>query len=203
MSVRRPLLGLALAALLASGPALRAQDKGPQPPAGGLGGGGGLGGDAGGKGNDGKPPNDQSAALPVRVNQAIDSGVAWLKKQTFVKGNFADQVLGTRLYDPNSKGDPFIHPTGCTSLSLYTLLKCGVPKDDPVIQKAFAWMKTGSSNMTTGHVNMHINRVPGGTYEIAALILALEAKANPHKREAEREKDVKFRLKRGEKLKTG
>src|SRR5688572_24414079 len=95
---------LILGALLLGAPAVRAQDGG-------------------------KPPNDPRAPLPVRINQAIDSGVEWLKKQTFAPGNWSPEVLGDVLYDPNSKGDVYIHPTGCTSLSLYALLKSGVPKD--------------------------------------------------------------------------
>jgi hypothetical protein len=171
---------LILGALLAAGPGARAQDKGDPD----------------------KPPNDPKAILPVRINQAIDSGVAWLKKQTYAPGNWSDQITGTILYDPNAKGPIWCNPTGCTSLSLYALLKSGVPKDDPVIVKGFKWLKTGSSNAVTGGTKIEPNEIPNGTYDIAALILALEARANPHKRDVERERELKFRLKKGEKLKT-
>jgi hypothetical protein len=186
----------ALGALLASGgsprvPPASAQDGG------GLG--GGLGGDRGN--GDGKSPNDPSKPLPIRVNQAIDSGVAWLKKQTMVKGNWSPEVLGSRLYDPNSKGDVFVHPTGCTSLALYALLKSGVPKDDPVVKKGFEWLKSTTGGITKGKAMASAYRIPNGTYELAVLILAIEARANPHKRDADRERDLKFRLKKGEKLK--
>ncbi len=206
--MQRPLVVLLLAAglsLPATAP-VAAQDGG-----GGLGGGnaGGMGGDSG------EPPNDSSKPLPIRVNQAIDSGVLWLmrknkwgpeKEKVFIgaAGNWSDEVTGNRLYDPNAKGDVYVHPTGCTALSLYALLKSGVPKDDPVIKKGFQWLRGGSAAMVKGGSTKRMivnNRIPGGTYEIAVLILALEAKANPHKREKERERDLKFRLKKGEKLK--
>ncbi len=175
---------LLLGAVLLPGPGARAQDGG-------------------------KPPNDPNAPLPVRINQAIDSGVEWLKKQTFTAGNWNDTIEGDAPYDPDFKGDVYSHPTGCTSLSLYALLKSGVPKDDPVIVKGFQWLKKttggitkpkgkekGRKDLTTAY------RIPNGSYELAVLILAIEARANPHKRDAERERELKFRLKKGEKLKT-
>jgi hypothetical protein len=71
------------------------------------------------------------------------------------------------------------------------------------VKKAFGWLKTGKSNCLYKGNYVVPNLVPNGTYEIAALVLALEAKANPHKRDAERERELKFRLKKGEKLETG
>ena len=126
------------------------------------------------------------------------------KKNIMVPGNWSDEVLGNVLYDPNAKGDVYVHPTGCTSLSLYALLKSGVDKDDPVIQRGFQWLRTGSASMTKGQGQGKGkgkgkntgNRIPSGTYEISVLILALEAKANPHKMEGQRERELKFRLKK-------
>ena len=176
MTGRLPAL-LLLAAAAAPGPATAAEDEG-------------------------KPPNDPEAPLAIRVNQAIDSGVAYLKTRQFPMGNWDTEVQGDVLYDPNSSGNPYVHPTGCTSLALYTLLKCGVPRDDPAIKKGFAWLKKTSGSSAKGGKSYSF-RVPDGTYELAVLILAVEARANPYKREKEREQDLKFRLKKGEKLKTG
>jgi hypothetical protein len=188
----RAALAALLCAALAGAPAARAQD------------GGGLGG--GGE----KLPNDPNAPLPVRVNQAIDSGVRWLMdkddkrdKVIFPPGNWNDEVQGDRLYDPESKGDVYTHPTGCTALSLYALLKSGVPKDDPAIKRGFDWLKKTTGGITKGKANKTAYRIPNGTYELAVLILAVEARANPVKREAQRERELKFRLKKGEKLKLG
>ncbi len=186
----RLLPALLLAGLaLAPGGAARAGDDDGKP----------LGGD-GGAGPADKPGNDPNAPLHVRVNQAIDSGVAWLKKQTFAGGNWSTEVIGSIKYDPNSKGEDYRHPAGCTALSLYTLLKCGVPANDPVIVKGFEWLR-GTAGAAKGKGKG--GRVPRGSYEISVLILALEAKSNPHKREKEREREISFHLRRGEKLKTG
>ena len=151
---------------------------------------------------DGKIANDPNAPLPIRVNQAIDSGVAWLKTKQFSNlGNWDPEITGNSKYDPTSNAPPFIHPTGCTSLALYTLLKCGVPPDDPAIKKGFDWLAKRSGAIAKGGKSVAF-RVPNGTYELAVLALAIEAKGNPHKREKEREQDAKFRAKKGEKLKT-
>jgi hypothetical protein len=195
MDLRRAALVLLLGSFLAPGPAVRAEGAGGGP-AGGLG------------GNPAPPANDSKALLFVRINQAIDSGVRWLmdadrkqKSLVMAPGNWSDRITGNRLYDPNAKGAIWCDPTGCTSLSLYALLKSGVPKDDPVVKKAFQWLKTGRANAVVQGTYVVPNEVPSGNYEIAALVLALEARANPHKREAEREHDLKFKLKKGEKLK--
>ena len=194
MRTPRFALGIQLAGVLAAGPEARAQDGGDK--------GGAPAGDKGGAPAY-KGPNDRRAQLPVRINQAIDSGVAWLKKQTGAAGNWCPEITAPLKYDPNSKGDPICFPTGCTSLSLYALLKSGVPKDDPVVVKAFKWLRAPNASVTKGKGKVNANQIPSTSYEIAALILALEAKANPHKREAELERELKFKVKKGEKLKTG
>jgi hypothetical protein len=161
-------------------------------------------------GNDDGPANRTGDPLPMRVNQAIDSGVEWLKKQTFLAGNWSDEVRGNKLYDPNAKGDVYIHPTGCTSLALYTLLKSGVDPDDPIIKKGFHWLRTGTASITGSMDRKRkkkgkgtANKIPNGTYEITVLILALEAKNNPFKREKKRLKDLKFKNRKKKKLNTG
>jgi len=157
---------------------------------------------AGAPGQDGKPANDPKAPLEVRVNQAIDAGVKWLKSKQFPPGNWDDEIVADGTYDGKS-GKVSGYPTGCTSLSLYALLKSGVPPDDPAIKKGFQWLKGGTSGGKGRGGRATPNRIPDGTYEIATAILALEAKANPHKRDAERERELKFKLKKGEKLKAG
>jgi hypothetical protein len=149
------------------------------------------------------PPAKET--LGERVNRAIDAGVAWLRKQAVPRGNFALEVKHAGTYDPSRPG--YYYPAGTTALALYTLLKCGVPAKDPVIQNGFSWLRNdqglgsagGSGTTSTGRGG----RVPGSTYEIAVTILALEARSNPHKREKEREREARFHLKKGEKLDMG
>jgi hypothetical protein len=62
------------------------------------------------------------AADRQAVKQAIDRGVAWLKKQQQDDGSWPYM----------SKG----HIPGATALAGLTLLECGVPADDPAVQKA-------------------------------------------------------------------
>ncbi|MHC4820168.1 MAG: prenyltransferase/squalene oxidase repeat-containing protein [Planctomycetota bacterium] len=152
---------------------------------------------------DGEPANDPSAKLPERVNQAIDSGVEWLLQQTMVSGSFETAVQGKTIYGGGSGGDRFIHPTGCTSLALYTLLKCGVEPDHPKIKKAFAWLQKGNmGNTEKGNRPTPKNR-PSCTYCISVQMLAIEARANPHKREKDRIREEKAKTRRSKKLNTG
>ena len=215
MDPSRPVLLLVLAGLLAAGPAARAQergggdapakppqDPGPAAPA--------KGGAPAAPPHDPRPANDPGDPLPARIDHAIDAGVRFLmdrdgKKDPLlsVTGNWDNEIKGNVVYEKTGTENTWCDPTGCTSLCLYALLKSGVSRDDPVVKKAFQWLKTGRSNCVLHGSLLVPNEVPNGTYEIAALVLALEARANPHKREADRERDLKFRLKKGEKIDAG
>ncbi len=113
--------------------------------------------------------------LRARVNVAIDRGVAWLRAHQDEKGRFGR--IGGVPYGKKS-GKAYDYPAGPTALSLLTLLKCGVPPDDPGIRKGFDYLKSS-------------HRIPTSTYEVCTLILAIEARANPHKRERQREIDLR------------
>jgi len=120
--------------------------------------------------------------LQERVNEAIDRGVAWLKKTGSPYGKFG-LIGGDTTYDGDSR--VYRYPHGCTSLALLTLLKCGVSPSDPVIKAGFAHLKS-------------LGRIPDATYEIATLILALEARTNQVKRERKLETVRRLRAKPGE-----
>jgi hypothetical protein len=85
-------------------------------------------------------PNQQGA-----VNQAIDRGVAFLKRTQNGNGSWG------------SSG----HPVGYAALSGLTLLECSVPASDPVVRKATAFVRKKSGQLTA-------------TYEVALAILFLE-----------------------------
>lgn len=78
------------------------------------------------------------------VNASIDRGVEQLKKMQKEDGNF----------DPH--GD---WTAGTTALALYTLLSCGVPRDDPVVAKGLEALA---------------QRDPTRTYETALGLMAAE-----------------------------
>ncbi|HEU4395232.1 MAG TPA: hypothetical protein VFS92_06670 [Planctomycetota bacterium] len=138
--------GLLLAALAGSGGLASGAEEGkrPVPP------------------NPGPCPNDPSAPLPQRVNNAIDLGVAWLKKMVPADGDFGHVSSGT-VYGGGSEPS-YGYPAGSTALAAYTLLRCGVPPDDPLLVRIFGWLRKR-------------NATPQTSYEISMLILAVEARA--------------------------
>lgn len=135
------------------------------------------------------PPNDPAAPLPERIDQAIDSGLKWLRGRPFATGCFGSFNVKDGTNYLGGK-DTYDFPAGLTALAMYTMLKCGVPPDDPMVRRGFAWLR------------IH-QEVPGTDYEIAALMLAIEAKSDPWKRLKDRERDAKSRLKKGQKLDLG
>jgi hypothetical protein len=113
-----------------------------------------------------KPPRAAAdPALPFheRVGKAIDLGVAYLKTRAGPHGSFGP-IQNLTNYTGGSEVYPF--PAGPTALALYALLKSGVPPEDPVVVRGFQWLREKQE-------------VPGSSYEISCLILALEARANP------------------------
>lgn len=132
---------------------------------------------------DGPPPNGPGRPFEERVDLAIDEGVLWLKNQAAVSGTFGT-ITGEVSYTGTRKA--YDYPAGPTALALYTLLKCGVPADDPVIQRGFSFLRQKGERPA----------IPLTSYEISAIVLALEAKSNPWKRERDRERDAKSRARR-------
>jgi hypothetical protein len=128
------------------------------------------------------PAQDQE--FHERVNEAIDRGVAWLKERQGTDGSFG--VIGG---DVNYEGgsDIYRYPHGPTALALLTLLKCGVPPDDPVVARGFKCLE-------------RLGRIPESTYEIATLMLAVEARTNQVKRERKLEAIRRMQAKPGEKV---
>ncbi|HVG93701.1 MAG TPA: hypothetical protein VND21_04585 [Planctomycetota bacterium] len=111
-------------------------------------------------------------SLDARIGEAVKKGVQWLKGAQLADGSWG-LIIGSKTYDP--KGDPnaaYRHPAGSTALAIYALLKCGVAADDPVVKKGFSFLKSK-------------HKVPGGAYEMSAMILAVTATADPFKRSKE------------------
>lgn len=101
-----------------------------------------------------------AAVLPAgaeddKVDAAIRRGAAWLRSQQAGDGSWGGLAGGRGLYR---------YPAGPTSLALFALLASGVPPDDPQIKRGFDYVQS-------------YYRVPGSTYEIAFLMLALHARA--------------------------
>ena len=154
-------------------------------------------------------PLDDSAdgEIPFveQVNQAIERGVRWLiakpTRATLGGVNIAHWGLirGDRFYG-GGEGVGYGHPVGATAFSLYTLLKCGVDPEHPIVQRGFNFLREthpltpqfdGDWGSATGWPYNH--RVARGSYEISAEILALVAKYDRYKRT----KNTKLRRSRG------
>ena len=90
------------------------------------------------------PPEEQD-----KVNAAIDRGVAFLKKTQLADGSWAQA-----------------HAVGLAALPGLTLLECGVPADDPHVQKAAEFVRREVPNLTA-------------TYELGLAILFLDRLGDP------------------------
>jgi hypothetical protein len=93
------------------------------------------------------PPEEQDA-----VNHAIDRGVDYLKSSQFKTGTWA------QLKAP--------HEVGYSALPGLTLLECGVPPSDPIIQRTARFVRAKAASLNT-------------TYELALSILFLDRLGEP------------------------
>lgn len=134
--------------------------------------------------------------LGERVGEAIDRGVAWLlasaRRARVAGADIAHWgLIGGETNYEGGTGIIYTYPAGLTALALYTLLKCGVPPEHPLIAEGFAWLQTPHSmdkqldGSNVGPAWRVSYRVPGTSYEIAASLLALTAKHMPEKRSAD------------------
>jgi hypothetical protein len=88
--------------------------------------------------------------LQERINVAIDRGVDWLTRNQALDGSW--------------NHEQWQYPNGCTALSMYTLLKSGVPKRHPAVQRALEYLKSNASRET---------------YTIGCMLMALAAYEDP------------------------
>lgn len=111
------------------------------------------------------PPKQwEEIPLPLRVNRAIALGVDYLKHQQLPDGSFP--------------GHEVQHPGGMTALVAFTLLKSGVRRNDPALQRALAALE---------------GNVFKSTYSASVHLLLCEALAEP-KRRAEAQVSLDFLL---------
>ncbi len=102
----------------------------------------------------------QAAPLPLskeeqaKVDRAIDKAVTFLKRMQTKQGYWT-QLLGYKN-----------HPVGATALPALALLEAGVPRDDPGVQRAAAWMRP------------HLSKLDQ-TYELSLALLFLDRLGDP------------------------
>ncbi len=124
--------------------------------------------------------------LPERVERAITRGVAWLKAKARSDGSFGP-ISAEHVYGQERPEHIVSFPAGPTALALTALLKCGVPPDDPVVRRGFEWLAKRWP-------------VPESTYEVATLLLAIEARSNPWKTQREQRLHDPLSVQKGERI---
>ncbi|MCW8140832.1 MAG: terpene cyclase/mutase family protein [Planctomycetota bacterium] len=99
---------------------------------------------------------DPDAVLRQRKKTALTKGVRWLAEQQQPDGSWAYENAPLQLS---------VYPMtqGVTALCAFALLKCGVEPADPVIEKAFAFIRAQELQHT---------------YSVSCVLLAIEAKTN-------------------------
>jgi len=95
-------------------------------------------------------PEAYPAAFRRKVNEAIDRGARFLVGAQTSRGTWGGKMHGD--------------PMGTCALTLLAILKAGVKRDDPSVERAFAFLKP-----------LPFER----TYSVACLLMALEAKYFP------------------------
>ncbi|MFB3066454.1 MAG: prenyltransferase/squalene oxidase repeat-containing protein [Planctomycetota bacterium] len=116
--------------------------------------------------------------LQTRVNEAIEKGVAWLKKKQGPDGSWGSCTSSQSYSGEKRKRSCYF--SGPTTFSLYTLSKCGVKKQDKSIQSGYRWVKkkyrkTQAWNDKTGKKRGFRSPPDQVSYEVSSLMLMLEA----------------------------
>ncbi len=101
------------------------------------------------------------------VATARASGVKFLSARQDASGSWGGSKP-TKTYAAGGDVDnAYTYPLGPTALALYALLASGVAKDDPRVEKGFAWLdRRMKSGATTGF----------SSYEVSAVLLATTAR---------------------------
>ncbi|MFO0968877.1 MAG: hypothetical protein U0793_25265 [Gemmataceae bacterium] len=105
-----------------------------------------------------RPTADLPPLLRKKIDNAVDRGVAFLKRVQGPSGSFGDTVPIKRV--------KLSYPEAYAALPGLALLESGMPPDDPVIQRAANLVRKLSSTLTS-------------TYEIALAALFLERLGAP------------------------
>jgi hypothetical protein len=102
-----------------------------------------------------------------RIAQAIERGVEYLKSQQHRDGTwpFEEKRVGRRRLTPPAPSSSWAR-VGPTALAGLTLLECGTPPNDPVVQKAADVVRPGSIDLTH-------------TYSLSTSILFLDRLGGP------------------------
>jgi len=120
--------------------------------------------------------------LYEKIEKAIEKGVEYLKSCQKDDGSFGS-IDSETLYGGGT-GPGYPHRAGLTALALYALLKSGVKRDDPVIIRGFAFIDSKDQPVEDPNQRPQDWVKILSSYELSAMILAMEARYNPHKKES-------------------
>ncbi len=84
---------------------------------------------------------ESAGKLQERINTAIDRGVEWLMNHQALDGSWDHEQ--------------WTYKNGCTALCMYTLLKSGVHKRHPAVQRALEYLK-GNPSRETYTIGCHL-----------------------------------------------
>jgi len=129
----------------------------------------------------------EELSLYEKIDTAIEKGVAYLKTCQKANGSFGE--LQSETVYGGGTGETYKDEAGITALALYALLKSGVSPNDPVVNSGFGYIlemqktKSGRYKNAKGE-DEDMSFKPVDSYELSAMILAMEARYNPHKKES-------------------
>jgi hypothetical protein len=105
-----------------------------------------------------------SAAEQRRIDKAIVKGVWYLKNRADRTGTWGDGVPRIKLAGVS---------VAFSALPALTLLECGVPESDPIVQRAAGFVRNQAPTLRNAHE----------TYQLSLAILFLDRLGNPQDRE--------------------
>jgi hypothetical protein len=109
------------------------------------------------------PPPKFDHPKQRQIDDAIEKGVAFLKREQLVSGSWPIQ--------PGGNNAEFVYDVGYAALGGLTLLECKVPANDPAVKKAVAYVR-GTPVRDRKHRN----------YQISCVILFLDRLGDPRDR---------------------
>ena len=109
-----------------------------------------------------------------QVEEAVDEGCEWLKKQQGIDDTAPKPVFGKKPENPTyNPGEAHQTRIGRTAFALQALCKSGCFVDEPCIVKAIEWLR--ESYTENGAVDYMQGFVASSTYEDATVLNAVEA----------------------------
>ncbi len=112
----------------------------------------------------GDPPKKPLITLGDKVEDAVDKGCEWLKRQQNPDGIWGKLPPNPPLY---SAGTPHKYEVGRTAFPIWALCKSGVFHDDPAIKRGMDWLRRNYDTLANQNTPV--------SYENACVVNAIEA----------------------------